>query len=444
LNSAATETKMSLYRDSETSPIPGGGISQSALAALLGQTSASQEPEDWVSDFTSSLGQPSSMIDNTRSELNTPTMEFSQNPLFGLGINSQEQTLPEQNSDSLLSEFMGTSVFSSAQHAEINDIWNLDNDDLMHGVCPREVEGNVEKDEGFSSTYESPMMSDPVPETNCMTNSVCYTLSNVTVDDTPTLPSADMYFNQAELVQESTPVVLKSETSPTPDITSTPDVLEWIISEADINSDIPGEEKEEKPLEIPATVTTIDASQLFSNYSQQDIPLNRSFDYPAHESSAGAIRTKRQRNISVASNNSSVDGLAPQPTKRGRGRPPRPLGRPITPAVSKGRIQSGTEDSSDANLTDAEISDLRYRRMRDLNNEASKRCRERRKLKNNEAELELRQLEERHAFLKTKVQKIEALLMRAKNFYLTNMVPSATHIMPDISEMWMQLENTPT
>jgi DNA anti-recombination protein RmuC len=58
--------------------------------------------------------------------------------------------------------------------------------------------------------------------------------------------------------------------------------------------------------------------------------------------------------------------------------------RPITPHPSA--------TAAAADLTEDEASAQKFRRMRDLNNEASRRCRENRKLKQEEAEMELQQL----------------------------------------------------
>jgi len=70
---------------------------------------------------------------------------------------------------------------------------------------------------------------------------------------------------------------------------------------------------------------------------------------------------------------------------RKRGRPALPSGvRSITPHPST----TATADD----LTEDEASAQKFRRMRDLNNEASRRCRENRKLKQEEAERELKEL----------------------------------------------------
>merc|ERR1711974_457956 len=59
-------------------------------------------------------------------------------------------------------------------------------------------------------------------------------------------------------------------------------------------------------------------------------------------------------------------------------------GRKITPHPSA--------TAAAADLTEDEASAQKFRRMRDLNNEASRRCRENRKLKQEEAERELKDL----------------------------------------------------
>jgi len=117
-------------------------------------------------------------------------------------------------------------------------------------------------------------------------------------------------------------------------------------------------------------------------------------------------------------------------------------GRRITPPVVGGRIVSGGEDSdypTDVQLTDSEMTELRYRRMRDLNNEASKRCREKRKQKFNEMEKELQMQIQRNSLLQTKLKRIEATLMKVKSYYLTNLVPGQG-ARPDISQLWCNQE----
>ena len=77
-------------------------------------------------------------------------------------------------------------------------------------------------------------------------------------------------------------------------------------------------------------------------------------------------------------------------------------------------------------LTDDEVSALKYRRMRDLNNIASKRCRQTRKAKLAKNEEELQKLIEKNIELKTIVTKMEAKVKELKNKFLAEVTnPSA-------------------
>ena len=73
---------------------------------------------------------------------------------------------------------------------------------------------------------------------------------------------------------------------------------------------------------------------------------------------------------------------------------------------------------SASGMTDDEVSALKYRRMRDLNNEASKRCRENRKQKMETAEHELNQLQERNIQLKETLSLIETRVAKLKSSFL--------------------------
>ena len=58
-------------------------------------------------------------------------------------------------------------------------------------------------------------------------------------------------------------------------------------------------------------------------------------------------------------------------------------------------------------VTPEEMRKLKYRRMRDLNNEASKKCRRNRKQKMSTKEQECQEEEEKHKMLKEKLQQME-------------------------------------
>ena len=135
------------------------------------------------------------------------------------------------------------------------------------------------------------------------------------------------------------------------------------------------------------------------------------------------------------------EGGGPVRQKRGRGRPPVPMGRQITPKVAKPRMTSGDESdhvysATEGNLTDAEVSDMRYRRMRDLNNEASKRCRENRKLKNELLEAEFEIQRDRNVELRARLTRLENRVRQIKTLYLQHIASGQNADLPDITQPW--------
>ena len=128
----------------------------------------------------------------------------------------------------------------------------------------------------------------------------------------------------------------------------------------------------------------------------------------------------------------------PLPKKRGRGRPrlPRPYPEPAkyvktvqnsSPKLTKllfrrprGRPPTAStvaiiheyENSSAMSEEDQKL--VKYRRMRDLNNAASKRCRVNRKLKFDRQEHELTNLQTRNLKLKNEVESLEERVAKAK------------------------------
>jgi len=448
---------MSAY-GSETCPTPEGSTAAASFLETYGT-----ETTDWASDLLSATQPVARLTEvdyNTtlNNDLNTPTIE---KPQFSFGSRSMAaiNSLPVEPTpgfslgETVLAEYTVGAV-PSGNLDEIpddlfEDAWgNLGSpgEDLLLGVSPMEVEGKV--DHFYASTSDSggfvreiPFQTEPAHDQ--VVHTPIDTATNVQTDlsapgvQTEILarvakPSNDI--ENAFYVLESAPdrVAAKEEVD---NGGQGEDLLKWLITDTiDENSAIPGEVKQEEF--IPTTVNQVELNTLFSSYPSEESRTT----YLAEPSTAGPIRfntdaRRRSRNLSVASTSSSVD--AP---RRGRGRPPRPPGRTITPAVVRGRIVSGGEESdhfsTDGNLTDAEISDLRYRRMRDLNNEASKRCRENRKKKYEALEAEADELKAKNLQLKAKLQRIESAVMKAKNYYITHIVPGAGHSMPDISQLW--------
>ena len=84
-------------------------------------------------------------------------------------------------------------------------------------------------------------------------------------------------------------------------------------------------------------------------------------------------------------------------TMRKVGRPERQTPLKITKVPRAGSVS----------LAPAELKELKYRRMRDLNNEASKKCRRNRKQKMNAKEQECQEGEEKYKMLTEKLQQKE-------------------------------------
>merc|ERR1712228_379840 len=90
--------------------------------------------------------------------------------------------------------------------------------------------------------------------------------------------------------------------------------------------------------------------------------------------------------------------------------PRRPRGRPPT-AAAFANVQ---DYESSSNMSSEELQDVRYRRMRDLNNAASKRCRVNRKRKSEMQEEEQVLEAARNMELKIKVQDLGSQVAKFK------------------------------
>lgn len=128
------------------------------------------------------------------------------------------------------------------------------------------------------------------------------------------------------------------------------------------------------------------------------------------------------------------------PASRKRGRPSRaPGSRAITP-------HPATAPETTGNMTEDEVSAQKYRRMRDLNNEASRRCRETRKEKQDAAERQLDDLRTRNEQLRRTLDKMEAQakLMKSKMMTLVAGQPTAFNIMGTLNTITNGETNTNT
>ena len=97
--------------------------------------------------------------------------------------------------------------------------------------------------------------------------------------------------------------------------------------------------------------------------------------------------------------------------------PSRPRGRPPSSTVTSASSSRATSyDSSTLNPDD--VKEAKYRRMRDLNNEASKRCRQNRKRKFAKIEEEEEELKSQNRELKAKCRQLEDLVGQLKRRFI--------------------------
>lgn len=160
------------------------------------------------------------------------------------------------------------------------------------------------------------------------------------------------------------------------------------------------------------------------------------FNRPTRKRKASELCVPKEEHHSETELAPTILMLSEGRVKKTRGRPPLAK-REITtvPALNHKCQQKATTDDSEsltsdfANMSEAEISDLKYRRMRDLNNEASKRCREKRKMKFqelvNERDIEFEkngQLREKLESMMHEVENLKEYL--TKNWIAPNVAPT--------------------
>jgi len=112
-----------------------------------------------------------------------------------------------------------------------------------------------------------------------------------------------------------------------------------------------------------------------------------------------------------------------RPRPKRRGRPP--VKKTVPKAVAAAATAASSDHSygeggraSKAAASEDDIKEAKYRRMRDLNNEASKRCRQNRKRKQASLEEEAEALQRKNAELQLRVGQMEELLERLKSKFV--------------------------
>merc|ERR1719410_3115164 len=126
----------------------------------------------------------------------------------------------------------------------------------------------------------------------------------------------------------------------------------------------------------------------------------------------------------------------------------RKRGRPSLPSESRSITPHPSMQGATSNLSETEASAQKFRRMRDLNNEASRRCRENRKLKQELAERELEELlvinKERRrmvAEMEKQVAEMKAKILQSVSggHQLLQQQPPPQSSSSDFSSMWSNM-----
>jgi len=206
------------------------------------------------------------------------------------------------------------------------------------------------------------------------------------------------------------------------------DILQWAIDDQDIG-EMPGISSSHTHSDIPATITSATANRqhftkplattnFFIKEFKEEKDATENQPLPLWSPQISTPITRRLSEI--------TDDDNPSPPKRKRGRPARDSPRDITPKLPRLPRGQTTSDSEYAYvsdscgiLTDDDVHALKYRRMRDLNNEASKRCRQTRKEKSFSQEIEVTQLMEKNQKLKEVIEKMETQVLEMKTKFLS-------------------------
>lgn len=423
---------MSLEKPSDSHPVaPTGAYGPDPLYRLL----TPSEDSDWECAFMGAIATPSTTLDHCMNEfkadnhnnekdhekspMETEMSEMAE--IFSTGTQASENApiemgceetiaelhVPISNSRTFPEETLTLSG-STANASELISLWTpqflpetgqqlfLQKDKASHVCMPLHlVEGreDPEKDEGIGS---------PVDDSPFFSNYVSGTAGegNESVNEPKTA-----FFEKCN-------------------------ILQWAIDDQQI-SDIPGMMEDNlRPYHLnikgekPETVTSASLSGVESD---------QEFVHELKKELSDIIKFGKTETDSPQPSTShygtpdgtplSIDSSPETPLKRKRGRPARESPLDITPKLPRLTSSvraSDTEvtyysDSCGA-LTDNEVSALKYRRMRDLNNEASKRCRETRKNKQSNREKELEEIQVKNAKLRkvVKIMEHEILLLKKK------------------------------
>jgi len=219
------------------------------------------------------------------------------------------------------------------------------------------------------------------------------------------------------------------EASPEKQFFEEHNIMKWVIDDHD-RSDIPGLGPGHSAISCPSVTSSASnvSSQVVSSTATSTKPSQQFVVIKPKTELASFLEQFKVEDEGDTEDKSYIPGkqTTPSPSKRKRGRPVDTTPREITVKLPRMRKRSTTTSESEftycsdsaSGMTDDEVSALKYRRMRDLNNVASKRCRENRKSKLENAETELSNLYEKNLQLKETVAHYEAMVARLKSKFL--------------------------
>lgn len=200
------------------------------------------------------------------------------------------------------------------------------------------------------------------------------------------------------------------------------DLLDWLF-----NKTVVAEDAEVEPHYSPMDLETEDEEELIPSFliqtkaSVKEIPptVTSQFEDPTPSTSSAFNSTPVEIKVEVIQ-------------KKPRGRPPREGPRQITPKPAPAVKDRRTDtDHVYMGVVHDNKDDQRYRRMRDLNNDASKRCRQNRKTKFAVLEMEKDQLLVKNSELKFKVKKMEEIVAALKKKFISDIAnPVKTEAAP--------------
>lgn len=200
------------------------------------------------------------------------------------------------------------------------------------------------------------------------------------------------------------------------------DLLDWLF-----NKTVVAEDAEVEPHYSPMDLETEDEEEFIPSFltqtkaSVKEIPstVTSQFEDPTPSTSSAFNSTPVEIKVEVIQ-------------KKPRGRPPREGPRQITPKPAPAVKDRRTDtDHVYMGVVHDNKDDQRYRRMRDLNNDASKRCRQNRKTKFAVLEMEKDQLLVKNSELKFKVKKMEEIVAALKKKFISDIAnPVKTEAAP--------------